>query len=98
SQGFFGTPGPAKQTFQFRSVEFAHRRIAVFPFHVVAIRPVAEISQIQLEKPAILQAHKPAERLHQARLSVGSQSHDFELVTIAKEAQILRDSGVENSK
>src|SRR3989442_13462583 len=97
-QMFFGAPGPAKQTFQFRGVDLAHHWITIFPFHVVAIAPVAEIFQVQFEKPAILQSQKSAERLHQARLSVGSQSHDLEFVTVAEKTQILRDSRVEDSQ
>src|SRR5439155_23745045 len=61
-----------------------------------ALGPMAEVLQIELEQSVVLKPHQPADGVYEVWFSVWRQAHDFELVTVAQESQMLRDGCVEH--
>ena len=57
---------------------------------------MAKVLQIELEQSSVLQPHQPADGVYEVWFSVWRQAHDFELVTVAQESQMLRDGRVKH--
>src|SRR5271157_2637358 len=89
------------QTFnQVIRVESADGGLATFPRHLGARAVMEEVvaSQLEVHPTAVGRNHDPPELVQKFRLAVGGKSHHFVFVPVLREAQVLRERGIENSQ
>src|SRR6202030_2085345 len=94
----FGLADRTQQFLERWSEQIAKLRRAALPLIRDLLLVMTKIRQIKLVGPVWLEPHNFAHRIHERGLAIGCEPHNFVLVAIVREAQILRQRLIEDAQ